>query len=257
MSLSQLNFRDVGDIPTRSGQRVRTGVLYRSEGPRNLGPAQRAELDRLDIKAIFDLRSAVERDADPHAWQGEACSVLHLDIGHDLRAGGAIEWDRLRNTPDATTAQDIMIQNYLAIPEALLAHWAPAFGAMLDGRVPALINCTAGKDRTGVAVALILELLGVERDAIVADYLRSTIFGDNMKATGQIEEGFRENLGFVPNEAVIDALVGVHRAYLETAFDSLDRGWDGIDAYFEAGGIDVAQREAVRMLFLHPAEQTA
>ena len=135
-----------------------------------------------------------------------------------------------------------MTQNYAAMPAALLAHWRAIADVLLDGGVPALVNCTAGKDRTGVAIALLLELLGVEREVIVADYLRSSVFADNMAIQGSIERGFLESFGFVPGKHVIDAMIGVDKDYLGAAQAEVEARWGGIAAYFAAAGIDSGEQ---------------
>jgi hypothetical protein len=73
------------------------------------------------------------------------------------------------------------------------------------GEVPMMVNCTAGKDRTGVAIALLLELAGVPRDAIVEDYMRSAIFGENLVRAGELEPGMMASFGFMPSAAQVDA----------------------------------------------------
>ena len=247
MQLATLNFRDLGGLPAGGGRKLRHRVLLRGEGPKNLRDPHLRELRELGIRAIFDLRSDGERDADPHGWQDPGCRVLNLDINHDLRAADTVEWDRLRDNPDPQAGRIVMTQNYAAMPGALLAHWRAIADVLLDGGVPALVNCTAGKDRTGVAIALLLELLGVDRAVIVADYLRSSVFADNMAIQGSIERGFLESFGFVPGKHVIDAMIGVDSAYLGAAQDLVDARWGGITDYFAAAGVDPDEQLALAL----------
>ena len=247
MQLGTLNFRDLGGLPAGNGRKLRHRMLLRGEGPKNLGDPHIRELRELGIRAIFDLRSDGEHDADPHGWQDRGCRVLNLDINHDLRAAETTEWDRLRNNPDPQAGWIVMRQNYAAMPGALLPHWRAMVNVLLDGGVPALVNCTAGKDRTGVAIALLLELLGVDRNAIVADYLRSSVFGDNMAIQGSIERGFLESFGFVPGCHVIDAMIGVDSDYLGAAQDVVNARWGGIDGYFAAGGVGHDEQQELRL----------
>lgn len=247
MQLATLNFRDLGGLPAGDGRKLRHRVLLRGEGPKNLRDPHIRELRELGVRAIFDLRSDGERDADPHDWQDPGCRVLNLDINHDLRAAGATEWDRLRDSPDPQAGWIVMHQNYAAMPGALLPHWRAIVDALLDDCVPALVNCTAGKDRTGVAIALLLDLLGIDRDAIVADYLRSSVFGDNMAIQGSIERGFLESFGFVPGQQVIDAMIGVDKDYLGAAQDLVNTRWGGIARYFAAAGVDAAEQRELQL----------
>lgn len=243
--VDRLNIRDLGGLPTINGGRVRPGVFYRAEGPKNFVGQHLEDLQALGIRTIFDLRSEGERMRDPHDWHGDDCQWLHLDMNTDLRAADTTEWERLRNDPDPALSRLVMSQNYGAMPSALLPYWSVVADALLDGAVPALINCTAGKDRTGVAVGLLLTMIGVEREAIIADYLRSDIFGQNMVLQGSIEEGFMESFGFMPNQAAIDALIGVDPGYISAALDQVGERWGGIEAYCDAAGVDETKRREI------------
>ena len=249
MALSDLNFRDLGGLPTAGGEPLSRGILLRGEGPKNLDEAHRNELRTLGVRAIFDLRSAGERAESPHDWHDASCTWHHFDMNNDLRAASATEWDRLRDNPDPAAGVLVMSQNYAAMPAALMHYWPEMTDALLGGATPAVINCTAGKDRTGVAVALLLDLLEVPREAILADYLKSAIFGENMAIKGSIERDFMESFGFVPSKPVIDALVGVRREFLDAAFDRVDGEWGGIEQYFAASGVDAARQRELRALF--------
>lgn len=241
-----LNFRDLGGLPTAGGGQVRRGVLFRSEGPKNFAGQQREQIRAIGFRAIFDLRSAGERENAPHDWQDAACQWLHCDVNQDLRAADRIEWERLREGDDASAGTAVMAQNYAAMPAALLGHWRPIADALLGGQTPALINCTAGKDRTGVAVAVILDLLKVPREAIMADYRQSAIFGRNMEVEGTIERGFMASFGFVPGPAVMAALVGVRDEFLEAALAEVAAQWGGVRGYLEAAGLDGAMQDRLR-----------
>lgn len=242
----RLNFRDLGGLPTASGGQLHHGVLFRSEGPKNFAGAHRDELRAIGFRAIFDLRSAGEREEAPHDWQDGGCAWLHCDMNQDLRAADRTEWERLRDGDDAAAGIAVMAQNYAAMPAALLAHWRPIAEALLGGWTPALINCTAGKDRTGVAVALLLDLLGVPHEAIFADYRQSAIFGRNMEIQGSLERGFMDSFGFVPGKAVIAALVGVRDEFLGAALDEVAARWGGAQGYFEAAGVGGAMQDNLR-----------
>ena len=250
MALSDLNFRDLGGLPTTSGTQLARGILLRGEGPKNLDEDHRDELRTLGIRSIFDLRSAGERAEAPHDWHDANCTWHHFDMNQDLRAAATTEWERLRDNPDPRAGVLVMSQNYAAMPAALTRYWPEMANALLGGATPAVINCTAGKDRTGVAVALLLDLLEVPREAIMDDYFRSAIFGENMAIKGSIERGFMESFGFVPSQPVIDALVGVNAEFLDAAFDRVDGEWGGIEPYFAASGVDAARQGELRALFL-------
>jgi protein-tyrosine phosphatase len=247
--LTSLNFRDLGGLPAAGG-RVRSGMLFRAEGPRNFSPSQFGELQALGIRAIIDLRSAEERDEVPHQWHGPDCKWLGLDVNADLRVFGHDGRERLSKGRDPIIAIETMQETYRSIPKSLARHWPVIAETLLAGDVPALINCTAGKDRTGVAVAFLLGLAGVPRDAIMKDYLASAVFGENMFRAGTIEAGFMGSYGFLPSPGQIDALVGVRPDYLEAAWAEVDRDGLGLDGYFENAGVDWESRDAIRNLLV-------
>jgi protein-tyrosine phosphatase len=247
--LSRLNFRDLGGLPAQGGRHVRFGVLYRSEGPASFAAEHREELAALDFKLVCDLRSAAERNAAPNDWSPTA-RLFNLDITNDLRSDTNEGWAALRHDPSEEAARTAMMMNYRAIPGALMRYLPALVGALTDGEVPALVHCTAGKDRTGVLVAVLLKLLGVRHEAILADYLRSDVFGKNLRFGGSIGDAFRHMFGFVPSDSTISAIIGVYPAFLDAALDAIDAKWGSIGAYAQAAGMGAAQLARFRNAIL-------
>lgn len=245
VALSKLNFRDLGGLPTVDGRRTRSGVIYRSEGPASFLAEHRVELVALGLRTVCDLRAAVERDAAPNDWCGPGCRVLHLDMNTDLRAMGADGWKSLRTDPTGENARSAIIANYRSMPAALAPHLSGLVDVLLAGEVPMLLHCTAGKDRTGVAVAVLLSLLGVARETILADYVRSSVFGDSMRLSGSVAAAFRHSLGFEPSAAVMDVMLGVHAEFLLAALEAIERDWGSVAAYCAASGVDARRQAAL------------
>ena len=174
IALSRLNFRDIGGLPTADGGQVRSGILFRSEGPASFFEDHHAELSDLGFRSVADLRSTIERDAAPHGWCGPDCRMLDLDMNTDLRAQGEDMWLSLGREPTAARAVEVMTHNYGLMPQAFLPHLSRMVDALLAQDTPMLVHCTAGKDRTGVVVALFLDLLAVPRTQLrLATYARS------------------------------------------------------------------------------------
>ncbi|MES2302828.1 MAG: tyrosine-protein phosphatase [Pseudomonadota bacterium] len=238
-ALSKLNFRDIGGLPTAGGGIVRPGIIYRSEGPASFEPVHREELAALKIKLVCDLRSAGERDKDPNDW-ADAARLLNLDVTADLRVKTNNGWEALREDQSPETIRAALVGNYASIPSALLPHLAHLVESIVGGEVPMLVHCTAGKDRTGVMVALLLRAVGVPDDVVIADYERSDVFARNLRLRGGIEEQFMEAFGFVPTQELIDAMIGVDVALLEAAFEVIAAEYGGLDGYFAAAGVDAA-----------------
>jgi protein-tyrosine phosphatase len=249
MAADSLNFRDLGGL-LAAGGRTRCGVLYRSEGPRNFSPGQLETLQGMGFRSIVDLRSAQERKEAPHVWHGPDCRWLELDVNADLRVFGHHGRDRLLMGPEPEIAIATMAETFREIVGALIPHWPVIAGALLGGEVPMLLNCTAGKDRTGVAIALLLEVAGVSRDVILQDYMRSEVFSDNLKRGDQLEPGLMASFGFMPSQGQIDALIGVRADYLEAAWDEVARGWSDVPGYFAAAGLDGAVQQRIRAVLV-------
>jgi protein-tyrosine phosphatase len=245
-----LNFRDLGGLRARSGQVVKKGVIYRSEGPANYSAVHRGELAALGIRTVCDLRSENERAADPNDWCGPACRVLHLSMNTDLRARDDAAWESFRSDPSLENTRLVMMQAYALMPAALSLHWPLITDAIAAGETPLILHCTAGKDRTGVAIALLLDLLQIPPEEIIADYAKSDIFGENMRIAGTAEAGFRKTFGFVPPEPVIGLLIGTDREFLRTALQEVDHRWGSVERYFSSSGVDAAGQAAVRAALL-------
>jgi protein-tyrosine phosphatase len=252
-ALSRLNFRDLGGLPGSDGLRLRAGLLYRGEGPASFAAEHLGELGALGFRLVCDLRSRAERERAPNSWAGGA-RLLDIDINSDLRDASAAGWLALKDAPGEDGAKAAMRDNYRAMPAALLPHLRGLFEAIAAGETPVLIHCTAGKDRTGVLVALLLLLLGVPAAEIERDYMRSAVFAETARLDASIAHGFREGLGFEPDRATIAAIVGAEPSYLNAALDGIDSKWGGIDAYFAAAGIDADMRAALRRALLVAGE---
>jgi protein-tyrosine phosphatase len=248
IALSRLNFRDIGGLPTGRGGQIRSGILFRSEGPASFVEDHHAELSDLGFRAVADLRSEIERDAAPHGWCGPDCRMLDLDMNTDLRAQGEDMWTSLGREPTAARAAEVMAHNYGLMPQAFLRHLPVMVDALLAHDTPMLVHCTAGKDRTGVVVALFLDLLGVPRPVIVEDYRKSDIFGQNLRMSGHLKSDLQKTFGFVPPDDMVAVLIGVQDDFLASALDTVATQWGGIDDYFEAAGVNGQQRGALRQL---------
>ncbi|EAT10438.1 tyrosine-protein phosphatase [Sphingobium sp. 10 DY56-G10] len=248
IALSRLNFRDIGGLPTADGGQVRSGILFRSEGPASFFEDHHAELSDLGFRSVADLRSTIERDAAPHGWCGPDCRMLDLDMNTDLRAQGEDMWLSLGREPTAARAVEVMTHNYGLMPQAFLPHLSRMVDALLAQDTPMLVHCTAGKDRTGVVVALFLDLLAVPRPMIMEDYRKSDIFGQNLRVSGHLKRDLQNTFGFVPPDDMVAILIGVQDDFLLSALDMVATRWGGIEGYFEAAGVDAERRAALRQL---------
>jgi protein-tyrosine phosphatase len=160
------NFRDFGGYMTSDGHVVRRKILYRSSALAPLSPADWTRVEGLGITGVYDLRTVSERQSKPDGWPHPPATVYGSPkpdlsgLFGDIRAAGA--------SPAKVRAA--FIRFYVAAPFAYAVEYAAIFHALAQSQTPILIHCTAGKDRTGVAVALVLEALHVPRATVLADY---------------------------------------------------------------------------------------
>ena len=162
------NFRDLGGYPAANGKHVRWGLLYRSAAMPKLTEADDDYLSALKIKAIVDLRSVDERQLSPTDWRAKPnAKYIAIDYPGDVLFG------RLRGY-DGPAREQITERLYAEFPELLRQQYKAVFHALLAHQVPLVIHCSAGQDRTGIAVGLILSALGTPRRVIYQDYLLST-----------------------------------------------------------------------------------
>lgn len=228
------NFRDLGGLAAEDGRKVRNGQLFRTEGPRYLTESDIRTLHTLNIRLVCDLRSEGERRSDPNTWcDGLPIEILNFEGSADLRAAGNEAWEALRADPSAEGARRAMIHNYRAMPWVMAPHLRIMLDKIIDNdHLPALVHCTAGKDRTGFIVAAILMALGVTREAIVEDYLISARY-TGLRFAGSIVETFTESFGFPPSEDTVNCMIGIDRAFLEAAIESATEEAGNIQSYLE------------------------
>lgn len=245
-----VNFRDFGGYPTVAGGRVASGRLYRSAHLADLRPEDLDALDALGLGLIVDLRHHAERRQQPSRLPPGPGPRILAAPESPAKEGQALHVSALaRALASGRPAREIMIESYRRSPfeDDRVALFAAYFRQLagLDGAV--LIHCTAGKDRTGLLVALTQALLGVHRDDIFAEYLRSLDAIDGLAASlaGWLEANGLGGDALDP--ALLRPLIGVDAAYLEAALAAIEAEHGSLDAYGRQRlGIDDALREALR-----------
>src|SRR3546814_19333033 len=112
--------------------------------------------------------------------------------------------------------------------------------------MPMRVHCTAGRDRTGVTIAVLLLALGVSREDVVRDSLRSDVFADNVQMAKAAAHSLEEHFGFEANPAIVRMMVGVHADFLHAAMDVIDEEGGSDERYFAAVGWDVDRTDGRR-----------
>jgi len=178
------NLRDLGGYETADGRRVKWGRVYRSSNLGRLTDRGLGQIRRLGIRFVCDFRTEAEAAKMPNRFpDSEAVGYLHLPIQHGDFEPTSV-FDRIKQGDYGWISEDFMVRGYIDSVERYPAVWGRLFALLEDPRRrPLLFHCTGGKDRTGVAAALILLALGVPRDAVVGDYGLSDGYNSDVRRT--------------------------------------------------------------------------
>jgi len=225
-----LNFRDAGGYPAAGGGRTRWRRLLRSDGLHRLEPAGWAVLAGLGLRTVLDLRTSYEAEIAPSPLDDLATSgalTMHVSlIGEDLAAVPG----------DLGEIYDYVIDRQGAAIGAAIRCLARPAG------LPALVHCTAGKDRTGIVVALALAAVGVPDRFIAADYALTSVYIDpgDTPTIGHVSEG-----AGLEKDLTAALLASPPELILRTLDRARERG-GSIAGYLAAHGVSGAELGGLR-----------
>jgi protein-tyrosine phosphatase len=231
------NFRDLGGYATRDGRTVRWRQIFRSNHLGHLTDDDAAVLRSLGVKRAFDFRGTGERtealcgiaDITVHSLPVEPTVVAALRA---IAAGG---------TPlSADHAVEVMRDSYRSYVQQNTPRFRALFAHLLEDRAPLVIHCTAGKDRTGFACALVLHALGVPDEVIADDYLLTNQFYKrDPSASTELPDEIKQVLGTV------------RTTFLEASFAAIEADYGSLEGYFRDGlGLGERERKALEGRYL-------
>ena len=231
------NFRDLGGYPGQDGRTLRWRQIFRSNHLGHLTAADIEMLRGLGLKTAFDFRGVQERTA---ALCGLEEIVVHsLPIEPTVVAALRAQRAAGRQLSSAA-AIEVMRESYRGYVRNNTPRFRTLFEHLLEDRAPLVIHCTAGKDRTGFACALILHALGVSDDVIAEDYLLTNRF-------------YRRDPGASPDfpDEVSRALGSVEASFLGAAFEVVAAEYGDLETYFRDGlGLGSNERATLATLYL-------
>lgn len=252
------NFRDLGGYHTRSGGRVRVGLVYRSTSLHRLDGADAQAFGQLGIRAVIDLRTDAERSAEPDRLPPGTAYIV-ADVLRDATSMSPAALMQLLQEPKAAEealgdgrVAEIFGHKYREFVslESARAGYRRLFTALTDdAHRPALFHCSTGKDRTGWAAAALLMLLGVADDIVMEDFLLS-----NAYLLPAFEPAFERFRALGGDPALLRPLIGVRPGYLAAALEEMCRRHGTIERYFAEGlRIDAETQDRLRAVFVEHA----
>lgn len=220
------NLRDLGGYPTQGGT-VPWRTLFRSDALHQLDVGGVDALVSLGLRTVIDLRTHIEAEIAPSPIDQLAARSVHISIlGGDL--------------PSLPLELDAIYQHFVDECGGAIAD---AIKVLCDERAyPALVHCSAGKDRTGVVVAMVLAVLGVPDELIAADYALSASYLDleHTAAIGQLQAG--TGLG----EKLTSGLLGSPPELILGALARARAAYGSVEGYLRAHGLQDADLAALR-----------
>ena len=243
-----VNLRDFGGYATVDGRIVRRGRLYRSGSLAGLTPPAQQRFRELGVRLICDLRRPDEKREAPTPIPEHLARRIEIPID----PGSAIAM-RSRLGDRSLTLKE-RIDFMVAINRELARDHADAYARMFEALLELeegafLVHCSAGKDRTGFACALVLHALGVPEETVLEDYLLTNQHVGFEAWVASLAERLDPE-GRLSRDEVL-ALAGVRPEYLRAAYEAIEAEFEGVENYIErAVGLDAAARALLQSRLL-------
>lgn len=229
------NLRDIGGYEDGLGRSTRWRTILRGDALHRLDDAGRDTLARLGVRTVIDLRQDAERQAEPDRLDGIGARIVHMPLyDADLR-------ERIGSEPSAP------MPSLAEIYALLVAERGHAIAAVLrelarPGALPAIVHCTAGKDRTGIVIALLLGSLGMPDDVIAADFSATGLFlGDEFR---QLLTQRTEMLDADP--ATLASMLAAEPALIRATLAQVRQDADDVRGYLIRHGLSAEDFDALR-----------
>lgn len=238
------NFRDAGGYRTADGHVVKRGALYRSGSLGSVTPQGAAAVNALKVAAMIDLRSTDERSHDTVDLKTAFPGYWSRDYGMSMGDMKSLFSDPSKLTADSM--RTMMATAYRSMPKEQAVSYRELFARLADGKGAVVVNCTAGKDRTGIATALVLTALGVPYETIREDFLLS----NGAPGMDTLQSSLSSSHFSLPAE-VAAPLIGVEGVYLDNAFDQMRKDYGSVEGFLDKEvGVGPQQIAALRRQML-------
>lgn len=244
------NFRDLGGYRTVDGKTVRWGALYRSDGLHKLTDRDVKRLSALCLERVIDFRSEYEKGEEPDRLPAEA-DIQRVEIPILDASTAVVQESRDEFVKSLKNIDPLlyMTATYVGFVTQFTTAFQQFFQELTaaEGR-PVLFHCTAGKDRTGYAAAILLRVLGVPHETVLEDYLLTNDY---------FFAGYKWNLmlaRLLKGKRFANAVKGFMLAdprYLLTAFETVDRQFGSFENYIRNGlGLSAGDIDRFKAIYL-------
>jgi protein-tyrosine phosphatase len=244
--LNRINFRDFGGEVVSDGRMIRKGVLYRSGIWQKLNKSDVSIIQSLNIQHVVDFRSIEEQERTPSLLPGKEKISMPCAIDGITR-------QRLRPLMFKRHADELIIDVIDGVYTEMVGMMAEPMGRLINliltpGALPIIVHCRAGKDRTGFAAAMIQWFLGLDRESIIKESLKSNEFL-MPKISKTLKRVRLFTIGLFP-KGNMQAAFEVKERYIVTAMDKVDKDFGGVVNYLMSSGITSGQLEELKALLL-------
>jgi len=235
------NTRELGGYQTQDGKTVQWGKLYRSDKLSDLSFGDQEYLQELGIQKIVDFRSAQEKDEDPDVVPA-GIRYVEMPIDADAAMRSQVE-DILRGKSDVDVRTFLLDANV-----DFATKYKDIFSQFLKDlareQTPTLFHCTSGKDRAGFAAAITLLAIGVSKEDVINDYMKTNLYTAD-RIDSQIKQIKIMSLNQVDG-GLLRPLLGVELAYILTAFETAEKEYGSMDNFIRTG-LNISEEEITKL----------
>jgi protein-tyrosine phosphatase len=241
------NFRDLGGLKTQDGRTVKWGVLFRSGDLGQLTNQDLAFVSLLNVKDVVDFRSTSEINQSPDKYPSEyAMHRIEAPIGQANGNGMAKMMQVVMNPAATGSSVEQVFTDFYGIMALGTKDYQPLFDELLQNAPTdgLLFHCTAGKDRTGLASALILSALGVPESTIIEEYYLSNRYTQKMLSKNPMMKQMKPEIASV--------LAGVKPEYIQKSLATIKEKYGSVNQMLEQElGLTESKRQELIRLYTY------
>lgn len=226
----EMNFRDVGGMKIKDGRHIKTGVFFRCGSISKMSEEELMEMKEFGIRYILDLRNTheVKHHPDPDIEGMEQLPYSHCGTKEGKKVN--FGFSATKHTSSECLKHLAQVNDYYCKMPYHNEMVKVLFDALLEKKVPVVIHCASGKDRTGICCMLVQKTLGAADKDILDDYLQSNIA--YQEAFEEETEKRKEEIEQIPEILpVIQMSKGVQKEIMESVLQELEQRYPDMETY--------------------------